>query len=200
MNSEIRIGIIVGSTRPNRRGAVVAEWVRRGAATRGLTVEVLDLAERALPMLDEPDPAIHGNYANPHTREWAETIAGFDAFVFVLPEYNHSFPASLKNAIDYLFAEWNDKAAGLVGYGVQAGVRGVEALRPVLTEVGMAHVRTQVCLNLMTDFRLSSPTDVGTIDPAPYQEDTLGRMFDEVTAWAGALRSLRAPTDEGVPA
>ncbi|MCF7548295.1 NADPH-dependent FMN reductase [Pseudonocardia sp. WMMC193] len=194
MSSEIRIGIVVGSTRPNRRGGVVADWVRRGIESRGLAPELLDLAEWSLPMLDEPDPAIHGAYANPHTRAWAAAVDRCDAFVFVVPEYNHSFPAALKNAIDYLFAEWNDKAAGLVGYGVQAGVRGIEALRPVLSEVKIAHVRTQVCLTLMTDFALSGPTDVGTLHPAPYQEEALGRMVDEVVAWAGALRGLRVPT------
>jgi NAD(P)H-dependent FMN reductase len=193
MSTEIRIAIIVGSTRPNRRGGLVGEWVRAGAAARGRTVEVLDLAAWDLPLLDEPDPAIHGTYVNPHTRDWAATIAGFDAFVFVVPEYNHSFPAAVKNAVDYLFAEWNDKAAGLVGYGVQGGVRAVEALRPVLSEVKIAHVRTQVCVNLMTDFRLSGPTDVGVCAPAPYQEETLARMFDELVAWAGALRTLRVP-------
>ncbi|WP_181784686.1 NADPH-dependent FMN reductase [Pseudonocardia pini] len=193
MSSDIRIAIIVGSTRPNRRGGLVGEWVRQGAEELGHTVEVVDLAAWDLPLLDEPNPAIHGDYANPHTRDWAATVAGFDAFVFVVPEYNHSFPAALKNAIDFLFAEWNDKAAGLVGYGVQAGVRGIEALRPVLSEVKVAHVRTQVCLNLMTDFVLTGPTDVGRIEPAPYQREALAQLLDEVVAWAGALKGLRVP-------
>ncbi|MEU7814276.1 NAD(P)H-dependent oxidoreductase [Pseudonocardia sp. NPDC049154] len=193
MSSDIRIGIIVGSTRPQRRGGVVAGWVQQVAEAHGATIELLDLAAFDLPLLDEPSPAIHGDYTGPHTLRWAAAVAACDAFVFVVPEYNHSFPAAVKNAIDYLFAEWNDKAAGLVGYGVQGGVRAVEALRPVLAEVGIADVRTQVCVNLMSDFVLTGPTDVGRIAPAEHQEPTLRRMLDEVTAWAGALRGLRVP-------
>lgn len=94
----------------------------------------------------------------------------------------------MKNAIDYLFAEWNDKAAGLVGYGVQGRIRAVEALRLVLAEVKIATVRTQVCVNLKSDFVLDGPTDVGRISPAPHQEDVVRRMFDEVAAWAEAPR------------
>ncbi|MCE0761803.1 NAD(P)H-dependent oxidoreductase [Pseudonocardia kujensis] len=191
MNSDIRIGIVVGSTRPQRRGAIVADWVQQVAEAHGATVALLDLADFDLPLLDEPSPALHATYTRPHTLRWATAVAACDAFVFVVPEYNHSFPAAVKNAIDYLFAEWNDKAAGLVGYGVQGGVRAVEALRPVLAEVGIADVRTQVCVDLMSDFVLTGPTDVGRIAPATHREDTLRRMLDEVTAWAGALRGLR---------
>lgn len=193
MNSPVRIAIIVGSTRPQRRGGLVAHWVHEVGQAHGADVEIVDLAAQGLPLLDEPAPAIHGRYENAHTLSWAETIARFDAFVFVVPEYNHSFPAAVKNAIDYLFAEWNDKAAGLVGYGVQGGIRAVEALRLVLAEVKVADVRTQVCIDLKRDFVLDDPADVGRIAPASHQEAVVRRMFDEVTAWAGALATLRVP-------
>ncbi|MFC7649956.1 NADPH-dependent FMN reductase [Streptosporangium lutulentum] len=113
----IRIAIVIGSTRPRRRSAVAAHWVAEVAAhhpavTAGeATFEVVDLAEYDLSVLDEPLPALFGDYRHAHTNQWAQTIASFDGFVFVTPEYNHSAPAALKNAIDFLFAEWNNKAA-----------------------------------------------------------------------------------------
>src|SRR5690625_3189661 len=116
----IDIGIIAGSTRPNRRSQLVASWVKDRAdsysasSPQPVQFHVLDLAAYELPLLDEPAPAAIGSYQNSHTHRWAEAIDALDGFVFVTPEYNHGAPAALKNAIDYLFLEWNDKAAGFV--------------------------------------------------------------------------------------
>ncbi|GAA1269963.1 hypothetical protein GCM10009609_36280 [Pseudonocardia aurantiaca] len=117
--------------------------------------------------------------------------------MFVTPEYNHSVPAALKNAIDYLFAEWNDKAAGFVSYGVHGGTRSVEHLRLALGEVKVADVRTQVALSLFTDFEITDPTEQGVFRPGPHQEETLGELLDEVVAWSRALAPLRSarPTE-----
>ncbi|MER5422578.1 NADPH-dependent FMN reductase [Streptosporangium roseum] len=168
----IRIAVIVGSTRPGRRGEAVARWVaevagRHAAVTAGeATVEVVDLAEYGLPLLDEPVPAAFGQYRNAHTVRWAATIDSFDGFVFVTPEYNHSVPAALKNAIDFLYAEWNDKAAGFVGYGIQGGIRAVEHLRLTLAEVKIAGVQTprSRCRCSPTS---SSPTSSSPTPPTP---------------------------------
>ncbi|MEU6729444.1 NAD(P)H-dependent oxidoreductase [Nonomuraea wenchangensis] len=195
----IRIAIVVGSTRPRRRSAVAARWVaevaarHRAVAAGEAAFEVVDLAEYALPVLDEPAPALFGHYRHPHTRRWAETVASFDGFVFVTPEYNHSAPAALKNAIDFLYAEWADKAAGFVSHGVHGGVRAVEHLRQVMTEVGAANVRTQVALSAFTDFEVTDPAEPGVITPGPHQEPTLTELLDEVIAWSKALRTLREP-------
>ncbi|MEV4222343.1 NAD(P)H-dependent oxidoreductase [Nonomuraea sp. NPDC049725] len=195
----IRIAVVVGSTRPHRRTAVAARWVAEAAARHPAVAageaafEVVDLAEYDLPVLDEPAPALFGDYRHPHTHRWAETVASFDGFVFVTPEYNHSVPAALKNAIDFLYAEWADKAAGFVSHGVHGGVRAVEHLRQVMTELGAANVRTQVALSAFTDFETTAPTDPGVITPGPHQESTLMELLDEVIAWSGALRTLRAP-------
>ncbi|MFI7577134.1 NADPH-dependent FMN reductase [Micromonospora sp. NPDC049497] len=187
----VRIGLIVGSTRPGRRGGEVARWaaqvaqehdaVRRGAAT----VAVVDLAEQALPLLDEPVPAMFGDYRNAHTLRWSDTVAGFDAFVFVTPEYNHSVPAALKNGIDYLYAEWNGKAAGVLTYGVQGGSRAGEHLRQILAEVRAVVVPTGVALTVFTDFDFSGadpgdPTAPGRIAPAAEREAGLDRMLTEI--------------------
>jgi NAD(P)H-dependent FMN reductase len=198
-HSAIRIAVVAGSTRPGRRAAVIAQWARDLAgrhpavAAGDVVLETVDLADRPLPLLDEAMPAIFGQYQNPHTLAWAATIRSYDGFLFVVPEYNHSFPATLKNAIDYLFAEWHHKAAGFVSYGAHGGHRAVEHLRGVLAEVKVATVRTQVGLSLYTDFQLTSPTEPGTLAPAPQHEGTFLEMLDEVVTWSRALAPLRQP-------
>jgi NAD(P)H-dependent FMN reductase len=194
-----RIAIIIGSTRPGRRGEAVARWVAEVAgqhpavAAGDATFEVVDLAEVGLPLLDEPVPAMYGEYRNAHTRRWAATIGSFDGFVVVTAEYIHSVPAALKNAIDFLFAEWNDKAAGFVSYGVHSGTRAVEHLRLSMVELKVTNVRTQVALS-RTDFKITDPTEPGVFAPGEHQEPTLNKMLDEVIAWSRALKPLRDPT------
>ena len=128
-----------------------------------------------------------GQYTQPHTLAWAEKIASFDGFVFVTPEYNHSTSGALKNAIDFLFAEWNDKAAGFVSYGSAGGARAVEHLRLVMGELKVADVRGQVTLSLMTDFK-----NFSEFAPAEYQESQLATMLDQVVSWSNALTTVRA--------
>jgi NAD(P)H-dependent FMN reductase len=184
-----RIGIILGSTRPGRRAEIVARWVSQVASQHApdRTFEVVDIGAYELPLLDEPVPAMAGDYRNAHTKRWAAAIDGFDGFVFVTPEYNHSFPAALKNAIDFLYAEWNDKAAGFVGYGAHGGMRAVEQLRLTLAEVKVATVRTQVALSKHTDRSLF-------VDPdnwRPSGEEDLREMLDQLIAWSDALTTLK---------
>jgi NAD(P)H-dependent FMN reductase len=194
-----RIAIVAGSTRPRRRARIVADWVYQvakahlAAGDGDADIEVVDLAHYRLPLLDEPSPAAIGDYRNDHTRAWAAAIAAYDGFVFVTPEYNHSVPAALKNAIDYLFAEWNDKAAGFVSYGLNGGVRAVEHLRLTLAEAKVACVRSQVALSLFTDFEITDMAQPGLLAPGEHAEALCQRMLDEVTAWAQALRPLREP-------
>lgn len=183
-----RIAIVLGSTRPGRRAEIVASWVNEVASHHATDVrfELVDIGAYDLPLLDEPVPAMAGDYRNAHTKRWAAAIDGFDGFVFVTPEYNHSFPAALKNAIDFLYAEWTDKAAGFVGYGAHGGMRAVEQLRLTLAEVKIATVRTQVALSKHTDRNLF-------VDPdnwLPSGEKDLTEMLDQVIAWSNALRTL----------
>lgn len=120
----IRTAIILGSTRPGRNGEAVAEWVHGIAAKRtDAAYELVDIKDFNLPLLDEPVPPSMGKYSKEHTKAWAARIASFDAFVFVTPEYNHGPSGALKNAIDFLYSEWNDKAAGFVSYGSAGGAR-----------------------------------------------------------------------------
>jgi len=141
----IKIAIIIGSTRPGRNGEAVGKWVHEVSKKRSnAEFELVDIKDFNLPLLDEPMPPIMGQYSKPHTKAWAAKIGSFDAYVFVTPEYNHGTSGALKNAIDFLFAEWNNKAAGFVSYGGASGARAVEQLRLNLAEVRMATVRNQV--------------------------------------------------------
>jgi NAD(P)H-dependent FMN reductase len=184
----LKVAIILGSTRPGRIGEGVARWVHEIASKRtDADYELVDIKDHNLPLLDEPVPPSRGKYSQPHTKTWAAKVAEFDAFVFVTAEYNHSIPGALKNAIDFLFAEWNNKAAGFVSYGGSGGARAVEHLRVVMAEVKVATVRAQVMLSLSTDFE-----NYIKFKPAPQHEGNVNKMLDEVIAWAGALKTLRS--------
>jgi NAD(P)H-dependent FMN reductase len=183
----LRIAIIVGSTRPGRKADSVAQWVFNLANKRtDAEFEIVDIQDFGLPLLDEPVPPSMGQYSKPHTKAWAAKIASFDAFVFVTPEYNHGIPGALKNAIDFLFAEWNNKVAGFVAYGSMGGARSVEHLRLVMAEVMVATVRSQVALSLSTDFE-----NYTTFKPDSRHESSLKIMLDQVIVWGGALKALR---------
>jgi NAD(P)H-dependent FMN reductase len=185
-----RIGIILGSTRPNRNGEQVARWVYEIASRRDdAEFELVDLRDYPLPHLDEPVPPTMGQYQNEHTKQWANKIASFDGFVFVTPEYNHSTSGVLKNAIDYLYAEWNNKAVGFVSYGSVGGARAVEHLRLVAGELQMADVRQQVALSLLTEFE-----NFSVFKPGDYNLAAVDTLLDQVIAWSAALAPLRKPT------
>jgi NAD(P)H-dependent FMN reductase len=184
----IRIAILTGSTRPGRVNEAVARWVYDIAKQRtDAEFELVDIAEYNLPLLDEPMPPSQGQYSQPHTKRWADKIASFDAFVFVTPEYNHGISGALKNAIDFLYAEWNNKAAGFVGYGSAGGVRAIEHLRGVMGELQVADVRTDIRLSLFTDFE-----NFTTFKPGPQHESAVNTMLDQTIAWGGALKGLRS--------
>ncbi len=191
-----KIAIVLGSTRPGRNGEAVARWVLENASRRtDAEFELVDLADFRLPHLDEVVPPSFGQYSQPHTLAWAEKIAEFDGYVFVTPEYNHSTSGALKNAIDYLYKEWNNKAAGFVSYGTTGGTRAVEHLRLIMAELQVATVRTQVALGLMTDF-----VNYREFTPQPFQLRSLNGMLDQVVAWSSALAPLRSPAAAAVPA
>jgi NAD(P)H-dependent FMN reductase len=183
-----KIAIILGSTRPGRRGEPVAHWVYDLASKRDdAQFELIDLADYPLPHLDEAVPPSYGQYANEHTKQWARRVAEFDGYVFVTPEYNRSTSGVLKNAIDFVYGEWNNKAASFVSYGATAGgVRAVEHLRLMMGELQIADVRTQVTLSFSHDWE-----NWTTFIPQAYHEGHLETQLDQLVSWSKAMRTVR---------
>jgi len=187
----LKVAIIIGSTRPNRVGGDVAKWVFDLAQKRDdAQFELIDLKDINLPLLDEPMSPAMGQYQNEHTKEWGKKIEPFDAFIFVTPEYNHGTSAALKNALDFLYSEWNNKVAGFVGYGSANGARSVEHLRLICAELQMATVRSQVALNLMTDFE-----NYTKFKPASFHESKVNEVIDQILMWGAAFREMRRPEE-----
>jgi NAD(P)H-dependent FMN reductase len=185
--ADLKIAIVVGSTRPGRNGEAVAHWVLEHAQGRSAAdYELVDLADFPMPLLDEAIPPSAGQYTGEHTIAWAEKVASYDGFVFVTPEYNHSIPAALKNALDYVYAEWNDKAAAFVGYGSLGGARAVEHLRGIASELQLAHVRQTLGFSLFTDFQ-----NFSTFAPGPQHQAAAATMFGQLESWATAMKAVR---------
>jgi NAD(P)H-dependent FMN reductase len=181
--------IIIGSTRPGRVGPSVAAWfAERAVEHGGFDVQVTDLAELDLPLLDEPNHPRLRQYTKQHTKDWSALVEASDAFVFVTPEYNYAFNAALKNAIDYLFTEWQNKPAGIVSYGgIAAGTRATQMLKQVLTALKMMPVPEAVNIpfvaqHLDEDRRFKSTELIDASATA---------MLDELVRWTEALLGLR---------
>ena len=184
---DLKIAIILGSTRPGRNGKAVADWVIEKAAERtAAQYELVDLADHPLPHIDEALPPTMGQYAGEHTKAWAEKIAPYDGFIFVTPEYNHSTSGVLKNAIDYLYAEWNNKAAAFVSYGSVGGARAIEHLRAITSELQIAHVRQQLSFSMFTDFE-----NFSVFAPGPQHDEAAVTLFDQLESWTRALKGVR---------
>lgn len=176
---KLKIGIILGSTRQGRVSPQVGDWVKGIAAKRGdADYEIVDIATFNLPFV--------GTGTGEEPKPWAEKIASLDGYVFITQEYNHSVTGALKNALDSAYAEWNNKAAGIVSYGSTGGARAAEHLRGILAELQVASVRTHPTLNLFTDFE-----NYTTFKPADMHVDNVNTMLDQVKAWSGALKTLR---------
>jgi NAD(P)H-dependent FMN reductase len=182
--------IIIGSTRPGRGGGAVADWITRRAEEHGgFDVQVTDLAELNLPIFNEPNHPRLKQYAHDHTKEWSALVEGSDAFVFVTPEYNYAFNAALKNAIDYLYAEWQHKAAGIVSYGgVAAGTRAAQMLKQVLTALKIMPVPEAVNIPFVREFL----DEDGRFKPAEAMDASATAMLDELLRWTESMRPLRA--------
>lgn len=185
--------IIIGSTRPGRAGPAVAAWFHELALQHAaFHAELIDLATVGLPLLNEPEHPRHGRYAHEHTKRWSQIIAAGDAYVFVVPEYNHGYNAATKNALDYLYHEWRNKPVGFVSYGgVAAGTRSVQMLIQVVTTLGMIPAVTSVNI----PFIRRMVTD-GRFAPNPVLAESGAVMLDELSCWVADLKSVRRDATE----
>jgi NAD(P)H-dependent FMN reductase len=183
----VKVGIILGSTRPIRKAEAVGRWVLDIAKKRpDAEFELVDLREYPLPFLDEPHRSPPPASAPDPEAAWAEKIGALDAFIFVTPEYNHSTSAVLKNAIDQLHGEWYNKVAGFVSYGSSGGVRAVEHLRLILAELQVATVRSQAWFSTFDDFANRT-----VFQPRAAKEASVNAMLDQLLAWGRALNGVR---------
>ena len=179
--TKLNIGIILGSTREGRVSPQVGAWVKEVADKRGdANYTIIDIADYKLPLLGEAGADASGAAA------WSEIIAAQDGFVFIVQEYNHSITGALKNALDYLREEWNNKAAGIVSYGSVGGARAAEHLRGILGELLVADVRVHPALSLFTDFENGTE-----FKPKAVQEDSVNQMLDQLIPWSKALFTIR---------
>lgn len=191
MSDRPRLMIVVSSTRPSRVGRKVADWVVEQAESHdGFAIDLVDLAELDLPLMNEPNHPRLATYTLAHTLEWSARVAAADAFLFVMAEYNHSYTAPLKNAIDYLLHEWAYKPVGFVSYGgVAAGTRAVQAIKPVCIAVRMFPVVEAVPIPWVAQqldesgaFKTTEALDAGA-----------KAMLDEVAKMTQVLSAVRRP-------
>jgi NAD(P)H-dependent FMN reductase len=180
--------IVVGSVRPGRIGLPIAQWVReRAEEVTGFDIDFVDLAELNLPLMDEPNHPMRRQFTHQHTLEWSARAEAADAYIFVSPEYNHSFSPALKNAIDYLSQEWWRKPVGMVSYGgVSAGTRGVIALEPVLAAVGLIRARAAIEIPFA-----GAQVAEGVFTPSEKEVAVSASMLAELEGLAEGLRPLR---------
>jgi NAD(P)H-dependent FMN reductase len=187
----LRLMVVIASTRPGRVGLPIGQWFsERARAHGGFEVSVIDLAELALPFMDEPNHPRLRLYTHQHTKEWSALVDAADAFVFVSPEYNYGLTAPLKNAIDYLSQEWAYKPVGFVSYGgISGGTRAVQMLKQVVTTLKMMPLTEAVNIPFVArlfdaDHRLRPTEDM---------EAAASGLLNELARWATALRAMRAP-------
>ncbi|MBK8462237.1 MAG: NAD(P)H-dependent oxidoreductase [Nigerium sp.] len=183
-----KLMIVLGSVREGRIGLPIAEWVKRTAEADGrFEVDFADLAAIALPFMDEPNHPRLRRYTKRHTIEWSERVDAADAFLFAFPEYNYSYGPVIKNALDYLHAEWNRKPVGFVNWGGNSGgTRAQTALRPVVGALGLVMTTGNVEINV-PQRQLSD----GEFVPNEQQASVLKRQLDELLRLGEALRPLR---------
>jgi len=184
----LKLHVVIASTRPGRVGKTVADWFTdQIPAVLGFDVEVVDLAEVGLPLLDEPHHPAEHVYVHEHTRRWSASVTAADAFVLVMPEYNVGFTAPLKNALDYLYTEWNFKPVGFVSYGMtSAGLRAVEMIKPVLISLQMVPVHDAVSIPLRS--RLDAD---GVLHPDQVMTEAALDLLTQLRALSDALAPLR---------
>lgn len=188
-----RLGIVVASMRPGRRGRIIADrFVERAVAHGGFDVDILDLAEVNLPFFDEPNEPVDGIYVHQHTRDWSKRVDAVDAFVFVMPEYNHGFTAPLKNALDYLYREWHHKPVGFVSYGgIAGGTRAVQMIKNVVLDLKMIPVGNAIVIPRVAELF----DDRGRLRSTDILGDGVDALLDELARMTDALSTVR----EAVP-
>jgi len=183
----LKIGVIIGSNRPGRNAIKVAEWFKEQTDKyESMDFDFVDLAELDLPFMNEPDYPSAENYQFDYTKSWSKQVKSWDGVIIITPEYNRGIPAVLKNAIDYLYNEWNKKPLGLVSYGSALGYRSSADLHIIAVELQMAAIREQVAINIWQHLN-----EKGEFVGDEHIEKKAVTMLDQLKWWAEALRTAR---------
>ena len=194
LTGKLKIQVIIGSTRQGRFSENPARWIYEEASKRpGLNVELVDLRDYPLPFFDEPRSPAHlqGKYSDERVKAWATKVAEADGYIIVAPEYNHGYPAVLKNALDVLYPEWNNKPVGFVSYGNAGGARSVEQLRLVSVELQMAPIKQAIHIPGQVYMAVLKPSDGDTSNPFDTLAWQATGFLDQLAWWATALRVAR---------
>lgn len=189
--SKPTILVILGSTRPNRAGEAVFKWLKTQLANHDeAEFSFVDLAELNLPFLDEPTPPSAHKYQQEHTKKWSETVSSADGYIWVTPEYNNGYPAALKNAIDFLYQEWNRKPVAFVSYGnIAGGTRSVQQLKQIASELQMAAVRSAITIPLIWEAVQDGELDESRV------RGKVDSMLHDLLWWTKALSTARKSSD-----
>jgi len=188
--ANLKIAIIIGSTRDVRYGIKPARWIYDTASQRAdIDVELVDLRDYPLPFFNETASNAWVPTESEGGRRWQRKVGEFDGYIFVTPEYNRSVSAALKNALDFSYLEWNRKAAAAVGYGSVGAARAIEHLRSIAIELQMAPIRTGVHIQGI-DF-ISTLQQGKSLSELTHLEPNVKAMLDELVWWANALKSAR---------
>lgn len=189
---KIKIGVIIASTRPVRLGPSVAKWFLSQIDTPdNVEIEVIDLAKINLPFLNEPNQPADAKYENESTKKWSQTVDNLDGFIFVIPEYNHGYPAPLKNALDTIYKEWRKKPVAFVGYGVLGAARSIDHLIPALAQIGLVSL-PYVAINIIN--AENSIDSSGNIKPDSIKGSKPSRLLEELIWWTKLLKTARTET------
>lgn len=186
----LKLQVIIASVRPGRAGQPIGNWFHRLAQSHtAFDVELVDLAEVNLPLMDEPAHPRLGRYEHQHTKDWSAKIAEGDAYAIVTPEYNYGYPASLKNALDYLYVEWNHKPVGFVSYGgIAGGTRSVQQLKPVVGALQMYPVIEAVTLPFFSQYLNVD----GEFEGNETHDKAATSLLDALAKWGAHLKQIRA--------
>lgn len=190
----LKIQAIIGSTRQNRFAEKPANWIYAEAKKRQeLDVELVDLRDYPLPFFDEPmSPArMEGKYRNDNVKQWAQKVAEADGYIIISPEYNHGYPAVLKNAFDHIYPEWNRKPIGFVSYGSAGGARAIEQLRQVAIELQMAPIRAAIHIPSQVYIAIVRPKEGDSSNPFDTLQNQASAFLDQLIWWTGALKAAR---------
>ncbi len=194
-SDKLKILVILGSTRKKRFGDKAAKFIYSEAVKRDdMDVELVDLRDYPLPFFDEPiSPSriTDGKYANPTVQKWADKVSVADGFVIVTSEYNHGYPAVLKNALDYVYYPWNKKAVGFVAYGSVGGARSVEQLREVAVELQMAPIRTGIHIPFQVMMEIFNKKEGDKTDYFSAFRQQAGDFLSQLAWWTKALKAAR---------